>query len=163
MRKAAWREGEWLDWLYVRWDSGHSVILVFAKSARDVGGMNRRRWRGRNGGSGRHKEEEHVWKGQNQEQRKTGGKKTRRARKKKAVLRISNTGKRWGHMMRNVISVKISKTGMLNCDYKLLKHSDGQSLQRGILRAAIKKNTTAIITADTLKIPSIQTTDRCLC
>lgn len=65
--------------------------------------------------------------------------------------------------MRNVISVKISKTGMLNCDYKLLKHSDGQSLQRGILRAAIKKNTTAIITADTLKIPSIQTTDRCLC
>lgn len=39
-----WPEGgreDWLDWLHVGWKNGHTVILVFAKSAWDGGGVQR--------------------------------------------------------------------------------------------------------------------------
>lgn len=67
------------------------------------------------------------------------------------------------HDEKCVKSVKINKTRMLNCDSKVLKHSDGQSLQRGMFKSSDEKTTTAIITADTPRTPTIQTTDRCLC
>lgn len=75
MRKAAWREGEWLDWLCVRWDSGHLVILVFAKSAREAcRGEDGEGEKGGSGGMGkayeRANKEKHEDRGEKEEESK---------------------------------------------------------------------------------------------